>query len=170
MSTALGKMEVLRSDGIFQSKQYELSLGSSLFPRVTMSTNKDAVVKTKSERRGKGDKADQVFTLFPKLPPELRDKIWNEHCAQLQPRVVDLWATKDSTEEKMKYGTHSQASTILHISREARSIGLKYYKLLFEEDIQRETVRNVETPKKPHIYVNWEHDILFPVPFLPEYE
>jgi hypothetical protein len=149
-------------------KQQELSLGRSLFHRVTMSTNKDAAVNTKSERQGKGDKPDQVFTLFQNLPPELRNKIWNEHCAQLQPRIVDLWATKNSTAKKMKYGTHSQAPTILHISREARSIGLKYYKLLFEEDIQRETVRDVETPKKPHIYVNWEHDILFPVPFLHE--
>jgi hypothetical protein len=161
-------MEFLRSGGIFQLKQEELTFGRSLFRRVIKSTNKDAAVNTKSERQGKGDKLDQVFTLFPKLPPELRDKIWNEHCAQLQPRIVDLWPTTDSTEKKMRYGTHSQAPTILHISREARSIGLQYYKLLFEEDIQRETVRDFETPKKPHIYVNWEHDILFPVPFLHE--
>lgn len=149
-------------------KQQELTFGRSLFRRVTKPTNKDAAVDTNSKRQGKGNKPDQVFTLFPNLPPELRNKIWNEHCTQYEPQIIDLWATKDSTETKMRYGTHSQAPPILHTSREARSIGLKYYKLLFEEDIQGEIFRDIGNPKKPHIYVNWEHDILFPVPFLHE--
>jgi hypothetical protein len=68
----------------------------------------------------------------------------------------------------MKYGTHSQAPSILHTSKEARSVGLQYYDLLFGGEIKGETGKNVGSPKKPYIYVNWKHDILFPVPFLHE--
>ena len=64
----------------------------------------------------------------------------------------------------MRYGTHSKAPPILHTSKEARYIGLKYYKLLFEGEIQGGIVKDVGNPKKPYIYVNWDHDILFPVP------
>jgi hypothetical protein len=138
-----------------------------LFSPDTKSTNVDVAVDTEIEHQSKADKPNQVFTLFPKLPPELRNKIWNEHCTQSEPRIIDLWGTKNSTMEKMRYGTHSKAPPILHTSNESRYIGLKYYKLLFEGEIQGEGVEGVGNPKKPHIYVNWEHDILFPVPFRP---
>jgi hypothetical protein len=39
-------------------------------------------VQTEEER-------SPVFTLFPKLPPELRNKIWKKAC--FVPRVIGLW-------------------------------------------------------------------------------
>ena len=90
----------------------------------------------------------------------------------------------------------------LPTSEEARAVGIKYYTLLFKENIENgssteagttflfeketdnessetaqntplfapgtknENAKDVQTSNRPHIYINWEHDILFPIPLL----
>jgi hypothetical protein len=125
----------------------------------------DTKAGIEGESKGEDHDFGRIFTLFPKPAPELRNKIWEEHCTQAEPRTIDLWLTNDSTEKKMKYRTHSRAPAILHTSREARGIALQYYTLLFAKETEIEDYEDVENPRRPRLYVNWEHDIIFPVPF-----
>ncbi|KAH8786333.1 hypothetical protein F5882DRAFT_123013 [Hyaloscypha sp. PMI_1271] len=104
-----------------------------------------------SERKGGGvgNRSGRVFTKFPKLPPELREKIWKEHCGDYEPRVVDLWLKESSTEDNLIYCTHSRAPAILHTSSEARHIGLQHYDLFQhdeddDDDDENEGIQEVE--------------------------
>ena len=79
-----------------------------------------------------------TFTLFPKLPPELRNKIWKKAC--FVSRVVDVWCVpvgdtgfgdacvRPFRQKIWMFKSHSQPP-ILHASKEARSIDLQYYEL-----------------------------------------
>lgn len=111
------------------------------------------------ERKGGrvGNRSGRVFTCFPKLPPELRNRIWKEHCGDYEPRIIDLWLKESSTKDNLIYCTHSRAPALLHTSREARSVGLQHYDLFQDDDD--------EAPAGPRIYVRWDSDIIFPVPF-----
>lgn len=129
------------------------------------SSKMDTKAGVEGESKGEGHDSSQIFNFFPKLAPELRNKIWEEHCIQAEPRIIDLWLTKDSTKKKMKYGSNSRAPAILHTSREARGMGLQYYTFLFTKEIESEDSEDVETPRQQRLYVNWEHDIIFPIPF-----
>jgi len=110
-----------------------------------------------SERKGGGvgNRSGRVFTKFPKLPPQLREQIWKEHCGDYEPRVVDLWLKESSTEDNLIYGTHSRAPALLHTSSEARRIGLQHYDLFqyededeyeyeYEDDDENEGIQEVE--------------------------
>jgi hypothetical protein len=129
-----------------------------------------------SERKGGGvgNRSGRVFTKFPKLPPELREQIWKEHCGDYEPRVVDLWLKESSTEGNLIYGTHCRAPALLHTSSEARRIGLQHYDLFHfededdnedEDDDENEGIQEVEAAARPRIYVCWDKDIILPVPF-----
>src|SRR5436190_18405372 len=63
------------------------------------------------------------FTLFPKLPIELRLKIWRD---SIQPRMV-----KVRYDKAHKRCTSFAIPAILHASRESRYVGLKTYQLCF---------------------------------------
>jgi hypothetical protein len=62
------------------------------------------------------------FELFPKLPPELRLKIWN---LVPEPRVVDVIFKRDHRKNNYKFLATFPA--ILHVSQEARTEGLRRY-------------------------------------------
>ena len=116
----------------------------------------------------------QTFTYFPKLPPELRHKIWKEAC--LIERVVDIWAVpldvKGSTaffenaDIPLPYSfkSHSKIPIILHTSRESRSVGLENYHLSF--GTETDGIINgmqLKSTSEPKIYINWESDIICPI-------
>lgn len=111
------------------------------------------------------DESALLFTFFPELPPELRNKIWNEAC--FETRIIDLWLVKGSTPNKIIYGSYCHSPAILHTSREARGIGLQHYVLVFGTAIKTYGPDGVQREcAEAHIYVNWDYDIIFPLPFL----
>jgi hypothetical protein len=85
---------------------------------------------------------NQKFTRFPKLPQELRFKIWE---FAIEPRIVEVCQSQDSEYfECIDYKVHFWGSkssapfysptalpTLLHVSRESRYIALKNYDLSF---------------------------------------
>ncbi|KAL2074752.1 hypothetical protein VTL71DRAFT_8531 [Oculimacula yallundae] len=69
----------------------------------------------------------RMFTLFPKLPIELRFKIWRE--AQPEPRVIDLIFP----ENKLGVGfSNATQPVLLSVCQESRSETLKIYKPVSE--------------------------------------
>jgi hypothetical protein len=106
-----------------------------------------------------------TFTLFPKLAPELRLKIWEE--ASFLPRDLDIFCIpmgiitmgliEDEDEEPEDHFTpfrfvSSQAvAPILHVSSEARRVGLKHYKPWFTVDYD---FRSFAFSTPPHVYYN----------------
>lgn len=97
----------------------------------------------------------EVFTCFPNLPPELRQKIWKEGCCVS--RNIDLWVTKNRNPGKLNRHpficrSHSQRPpAILHTTKEAREVGLRYYSLF------------ALTLSPGQIYVHWNCDIICPI-------
>ncbi|KAK0101103.1 hypothetical protein ONS95_012913 [Cadophora gregata] len=119
------------------------------------------------------------FTLFPKLPLELRDMIWGHSCNE--ERIIDVRAVVISGLEnedffmrpednqtpkpfQVKSFTYTVPS-VLHTSKEARKIGLQHYSLEFGTKIERKvgpaTIK-ISTPAR--IYVNWNRDLIFQLP------
>ncbi|KAF7952869.1 hypothetical protein EAE96_006093 [Botrytis aclada] len=103
------------------------------------------------------------FMGFLKLPIEIRIKIW-EFVAN-QPRNVDIWQRRLGffEEERSQFGcpvtcwvTLSAVPSILHVSRESRAIGLKFYRLDFGVKIP--PYRGMSITNEPRIYVNWDRD------------
>lgn len=116
---------------------------------------------------------DILFTCFPKLPPELRHKIWHNACSV--PRLIDLWpkltgpaeTAQDFFEEfeipPFILKSHCQRiPPILHTSKEAREVGLQNYELSFGTAFNQSMhgARFLIT-KDPEIYVNWKYDIIY---------
>jgi 2EXR family len=107
------------------------------------------------------------FTLFPKLPPEMSDKIW-EFAAFLQRDLpIFITAVGEKRLENASVGalqlpdyqiiSSQPAPALLHACREARLVGLKYYKLIFSIPYEVNNLRYSTTPK---IYFNTEADRL----------
>jgi hypothetical protein len=85
------------------------------------------------------------FEPFPKLPPEIRIKIWNE---SLKPRVVELvfsWHTE-------RFYPCAPPPALLHTSREAREIALKRYELV---KLDRHRTHPVS------VYIDFSDDIVY---------
>jgi hypothetical protein len=71
------------------------------------------------------EQSGPVFTLFPKLPPELRNKIWKNAC--FVTRFIDLWyfpvgekefrdaCIKESSKRLWVYKSHSQTPPIMYV-------------------------------------------------------
>ncbi|KAG4427716.1 hypothetical protein IFR05_016802 [Cadophora sp. M221] len=119
-----------------------------------------------------------MFTIFPLLSLEMRLLVWEFVC--FQPRLVDIWPTKSGIEllarlfleegfEEPYYNyTHcGTVPSILHTSREARTVGLQYYQLEFGTEAKADNsgasrgTLSFSTP--PRIFVNWECDIVCPM-------
>ncbi|KAN0099196.1 hypothetical protein V8E51_012971 [Hyaloscypha variabilis] len=69
-----------------------------------------------------------AFTLFPKLPPELRRQIW--HHVASEPRIIYLLPTDRYSSSRSENTTSSRQTTypaILATSQESRSEGLRLY-------------------------------------------
>jgi hypothetical protein len=120
----------------------------------------------------KSDDNSPTFTLFPKLPLELRRKIWKEACSV--PRLVDLWANFpfapqmgfDASFRPMAYDSYSSKSppTNLYASHESLIVAMENYQLCFGCEINEVSDRarlRVSIPAE--IYVNWEYDIICPI-------
>jgi hypothetical protein len=71
------------------------------------------------------EQSGPVFTLFPKLPPELRNKIWKNAC--FVTRLIDLWyfpiGEKEFRDARIKgfnkrrwvYRSHSKTPLIMYV-------------------------------------------------------
>lgn len=116
------------------------------------------------------------FHRFPNLPPELRNSIWEYVCRQ--PRIVevrveiltpglcvdDIDDMADNTDVPFPYKFYSRNGlpSILHVSREARDVGLKHYYPAFSTKcIVNSENKYVDSPFSA--YMNWKVDILCPV-------
>jgi hypothetical protein len=83
-----------------------------------------------------------TFTLFPKLPPEIRNQIW--HLTANHPRTITIRESNSFTSDNtviqgVKHNATSVPS-VLHVNAEARDIGLKYYELCFGSQFRRKPV------------------------------
>jgi hypothetical protein len=67
-----------------------------------------------------------IFTLFPKLTPELRCKVWQ--YAIPAGRVVDIVYDED---QDHYFSFHAKIPAVLHVCFESREIALKIYDLCF---------------------------------------
>lgn len=124
---------------------------------------------------------DPKFELFPKLPVELRLKIWGLAC--YTPRIVPLWLQplgyqpelhkaisaiedilNENEEIKLMYefDTVTRIPAVMESCAEAKREGSRYYTREFGSGIENyalETVNlNITIP--PRIYVNWEVDTI----------
>ncbi|KAI9046569.1 hypothetical protein LZ554_009313 [Drepanopeziza brunnea f. sp. 'monogermtubi'] len=68
----------------------------------------------------------QKFTLFPKLEPKLRHRIWRH--AILGPRVVDV--VYDEAQAAY-FSFHAEIPLLLHVCKESRATGLGVYDICF---------------------------------------
>ncbi|KAF7895026.1 hypothetical protein EAF00_006840 [Botryotinia globosa] len=127
-----------------------------------MATSKNSVT-----RQPRNSTSLTTFTLFSKLAPELRSMIW-ELAIFNDPRNIIVGkyrgsrSRKDHTKliEEFGYKCISTVPTVLRTCTEARTIGLKYYKLLeWAPEVSKGKVRLVEVPEYPaRTYINWEVD------------
>ncbi|KAN0112465.1 hypothetical protein V8E51_005416 [Hyaloscypha variabilis] len=105
-----------------------------------------------SEQAAENDMAEQpepCFPLFPKLPPEIRNKIWE--LSMPEPRIVRIehdprdMSTVELEEIKLEAGCNpwwraravaGPVPVLLHVNKEARSFMGQYYKLFFGNQTQ----------------------------------
>jgi hypothetical protein len=110
----------------------------------------------------------RTFSLFPKLPVELRIKIWGYACSVT--RNVDIWARSLDNQLQLRYFyerpfyfySSLPPPSVLHVNSESRSESLKYYDLDFGTNL---TIRNrnstpftISSPSR--VYFNWNTDRL----------
>lgn len=118
-----------------------------------------------------GPQALLDFTCFPKLPIELKCRIWG--LVACHERDVDITIEKSkyqvggrrgaASDSMFIYKSSSAHPAILHTSQEARNEGLRYYTLSFGSKFEgggnSRNLAEVETA--PKIYVNFEVDRLW---------
>lgn len=128
-------------------------------------------MEANADVKGANHESGVMFTLFPKLSPELRNNIWKHACSI--PRILDLWReglpsfgdrVPGTNIKPFLYRSHSRTPAILHTSKESRKVGLEHYTLAFGMRVKNKESAVVRTVAQPKIYINWEYDILFPVP------
>jgi hypothetical protein len=98
---------------------------------------------------------EHTFTLFPKLPPELRNMVWR--FAASEPRVVKIFSErpnpKDWTSTIADHQIYSDSRQhippILQATSESRRVALKFYTPAFASRIGYP------------IYFNFSYDILY---------
>ncbi|KAE9366566.1 hypothetical protein N431DRAFT_445287 [Stipitochalara longipes BDJ] len=109
-----------------------------------------------------------TFTCFPKLPIELRFKIWKEVCFQRRNICVSMKTLGSLSQDDRGgqarsaihlniYVSRSSHPAILHTSHESRKEGLKYYKLEFGSSYTG-PLFTFSTPAQT--YINWQADRL----------
>jgi hypothetical protein len=132
-------------------------------------TKKVKKSKAKSEAEPVVDAASEkskTFTCFPKVPVELRLKIWG--YASSVNRNVDIWVRSLDTklikpyERPLYFYTSLPPPAVLHVNSESRSESLKYYDLDFGTNITIKHTHSVPfTISIPsRIYFNWNTDRL----------
>jgi hypothetical protein len=132
-------------------------------------TKKVKKSKAKSDAEPVVDAASEeprTFSLFPKLPVELRVKIWGYACSVT--RNVDIWTRSLDIEQGCFYQRaiyfHSSLPppAVLHVNSESRSESLKYYDLDFGAKLTISNTHSVPfTISSPNrVYFNWTTDRL----------
>jgi hypothetical protein len=112
-----------------------------------------------------------AFSCFPKLAAELRIRVWKEACQVT--RNIDIavgsisvtFAKEDGVGARPHYyRSRCPPPSVLHVSREARDEGLKYYKLEFgvtyNIPIGDRTMPELAVSAPPRIYINPQKDRL----------
>jgi len=113
----------------------------------------------------------KVPTTFDKLPIELRLKVWKE--LGYIPRNIDVWEVVEAVDNKPsgrrlpKYRSYNAIPPILHVSHEARTVGLEHYTLSFGTKSRWEG-KPVGPSFGPKIYANFEVDFICPMGTSPE--
>jgi hypothetical protein len=112
-------------------------------------------------------KPSPEFTLFPNLPIELRNKIWEHACFLPRNLEVKSWnygkriaiPTLDTNEENpwqvWIYRSNTVPPAVLSVCLESRTIGLKYYKLDWGTHY---AFRGFTFSTPATIYVNYDSD------------
>lgn len=115
------------------------------------------------------------FTLLPKLPIEMRHKIWYHACCF--GRNIDLWAQETPSELlptidtpkdiPMHFKSHSRPPSVLQASRESRKIGLENFALAFGTtwEHKHEGLHTITITTSARFYVNWSSDLICLVHF-----
>jgi hypothetical protein len=74
----------------------------------------------------------QSFTLFPRFPVELRNMVWD--LAACDPRIVEIGGyqttNKRMRKKEFRFTSKTLVPSILHVSSESRSCGMKHYETL----------------------------------------
>ncbi|KAF8858695.1 hypothetical protein BDZ45DRAFT_689883 [Acephala macrosclerotiorum] len=108
------------------------------------------------------------FTIFPRLPLELRLKIWG-HVANSQPRTLDIWTDFKRCEvENTTFYTQAYQCElsnivpppIFRVNHEARTEALKHYSLEFATGMN--LPNGISVNISPRMYVNYATDTLIP--------
>jgi hypothetical protein len=106
------------------------------------------------------------FTCFGNFPFEIRAWIWKD--VAFQPRVIDLWAQDLGTNASslsqphdftlFRYVTTQPPPAILHVNKESRAIGLKYYSLEFGSSNEIPGHHGLRAGSPPKTYINFRCD------------
>lgn len=85
--------------------------------------------------------SDQSFTLFPKLPIELRNLIWR-FATHRRPRVIQLWYDPSTREWQASKAGRGGLPSIIGVAQEARAEALRRYIRVFDTfcDLQEDTI------------------------------
>lgn len=109
-----------------------------------------------------------MFTVFSRLPIEIRLKIWAVASNQ-SPRTIDIWTDFKRCEiENTIFYTQWYSSSlalinpppILSVSKEAREEALKHYVLEFETHMT--IPKGISVVMQPRFYINYASDTLLP--------
>jgi 2EXR family len=118
----------------------------------------------------KDARAETTFTCFPKLPAELRTKVWKyaSHVTRnidISTKTLYLSCKRNGEGPAMPYYYVSSCPppAILLVCKESRTEALKYYKLDFESEDLWGLSGTSNTPPvliatPPRIYINWQVD------------
>jgi len=89
------------------------------------------------------------FTYFPRLPPELRRKVWT--IVSHHPRVLEVRAVASCEGEEVRHSfqrfkiLHQTVPAVVHVNQESRNEALRYYKLGSLNSRQYKTYLNIES-------------------------
>jgi hypothetical protein len=105
-----------------------------------------------------------TFTCFSRLPLELRRMIWKYTCfhqrnvditaSYLPDQLWDIW-DESYFHDVFYYLSLCGPPAVLHVNKESRSEGLKWYSLDFGT---RPTISGPIYASLDHIYINWQVD------------
>lgn len=93
------------------------------------------------------------FTLFPKLPLELRRKVWRE---AITPRVI--YILKDDSADRLRWKAITSGTiALLAVNTESRSEGL----MIYETPFTTGGISGQEASCRGPCYVNFAHDLIY---------
>jgi hypothetical protein len=98
----------------------------------------------------------KTFALFPKLPIDIRIRIWRIFA--LQPRRVKLFLLPPTETRHLSrlIDGQSKIPAIMHVSKEARAEGLRYYTLCKEDVWPSDPFKTYLGPNQ--LYINFDID------------